>query len=429
MKIHSRSGRVIDPQHGIDRVDDVYVAAGKIAAIGEPPKGFSANRTIDAKDLIVCPGLVDLAARLREPGFEYMATLESEMEAAIAGGVTSLACPPDTDPPLDEPGLVEMLKFRAKNLNRAHVYPIGALTMGLKGSRLTEMAELRDSGCVAFSQADAPIADSQVLFLAMQYASTFGFPVWLRAHDAALARNGVAHDGQVATRLGLPAIPVWAETVALSTILLLARETGARVHLCRLSSSAGLEMVRRAKEEGLPITCDIAIHHAHLSEMDIGYFDPNCRVMPPFRSQRDREALRRGLADGTIDAVCSDHTPVDEDAKQLPFSEAEEGVTAVELLLPLTLKWASEAEVPLSSAISRITCDAARVLGIDAGHLAPGAAADICVFDPDAYWKIDSAALKSQGKNTPYLGYEVRGRVCYTVVEGQVVHEPARNPG
>jgi len=429
MKIHIKGGRVVDPKHGIDRVQDVYIAAGRIAAIGEAPKGYAANRTIDATNLVVCPGLVDLAARLREPGYEYMATLDSEMEAAIAGGVTSLACPPDTDPPLDEPGLVEMLKFRTKNLNRAHVYPIGALTQGLKGSRLTEMAELRDSGCVAFSQADAPIADSQVLFLAMQYASTFGLPVWLRAHDAALARNGVAHDGQVATRLGLPAIPVCAETVALSIILLLARETGARVHLCRLSSSAGLEMVRQAKRDALPITCDIAIHHAHLSEMDIGYFDPNCRVMPPFRSERDREALRRALGDGTIDAVCSDHTPVDEDAKQLPFSEAEEGVTALELLLPLTLKWASESGVPLSTAISRITCDAARVLGIDAGHLAAGAAADICVFDPEAYWKIDASALKSQGKNTPYLGYEVRGRVCYTIVDGQVAYEPPRKAG
>ncbi|MGZ5178047.1 MAG: dihydroorotase, partial [Burkholderiales bacterium] len=245
MKIHIRGGRLIDPKNGIDRVQDVYIAAGKVVGIGEAPAGYTANRIIDATGLVVCPGLVDLSARLREPGFEYMATLESEMEAAIAGGVTSLACPPDTDPPLDEPGLVEMLKFRAKTLNRARVYPIGALTQGLQGARLTEMAELRDSGCVAFSQADAPLTDHQVLFLAMQYASTFSIPVWLRPQDPALARNGVAHDGQVATRLGLPPIPVCAETAALSIILLLARETGARVHLCRISSAEGLEMVGR----------------------------------------------------------------------------------------------------------------------------------------------------------------------------------------
>lgn len=423
MKIHVKGGRLIDPKHGIDANRDLYIAAGKIVAIGEAPKSYSANRTIDASNLIVCPGLVDLAARLREPGLEYLATLESEMEAAIAGGVTSLACPPDTDPPLDEPGLVEMLKFRAKTLNRARVYPIGALTQGLQGARLTEMAELRDSGCVAFSQADAPLADHQVLFLAMQYASTFGFSVWLRPQDAALANNGVAHDGQVATRLGLPAIPVCAETVALSVILLLARETGARIHLCRISTAEGIEMIRKAKAEGLAITCDIGIHHAHMSEMDIGYFDPNCRVMPPFRSERDREALRRALADGTVDAVCSDHTPVDEDAKQLPFGEAEAGTTALELLLPLTLKWAQESNVAVPTALGRITSDAARVLGIDAGHLAAGAAADVCIFDPQHYWKVEPAALKSQGKNTPYLGIEVQGRVCYTIIDGQIVYE------
>jgi dihydroorotase len=287
------------------------------------------------------------------------------------------------------------------------------------------MAELRDSGCVAFSQGDAPLTDTHVLFLAMQYASTFGFTVWLRPQDTALARSGVAHDGQVATRLGLPSIPVCAEIVALSTILLLARETGARVHLCRISSAQGVDMIRRAKFDGVAITCDIAIHHAHLSEMDIGYFDPNCRVMPPFRSERDRDALRRALADGTVDALCSDHTPVDEDAKQLPFAEAEPGATGLELLLPLTLKWAQESNVPLATALARITSDAARIMGVDAGHLAPGSLADVCVFDPQRYWKVESAALKSQGKNTPYLGYELQGRVRYTLIDGQVVYELA----
>jgi dihydroorotase len=426
MRIHIKGGRLIDPKHEIDRVQDVYIAAGKIVAIGEAPADFNANRTIDAAKLVVCPGLVDLAARLREPGFEYLATLESEMEAAIAGGVTSLACPPDTDPPLDEPGLVEMLKFRAKTLNRAHVYPIGAITQGLKGAKLTEMAELRDSGCVAFSQGDVPFADNQVMFLALQYASTFGFTAWLRPQDAALARNGVAHDGQVATRLGLPSIPVCAESVALATILLLARETGAHVHLCRMSSAQGLDMVRRAKFDGVPITCDVSIHHVHLSELDIGYFDPNCNVMPPFRSERDRDALRRALQDGTVDALCSDHTPVDEDVKQLPFSEAEPGVTGLELLLPLTLKWAQETQTPLARALARITSDAARILGIDAGHLTAGGSADICIFDPERFWKIEPASLKSQGKNTPFLGYELPGRVAYTLIDGQVVYE-ARN--
>ena len=423
MKIHIKGGRLIDPKSGVDAKKDVYVAAGKIVAIGDAPAGFSANRVIDAAGLVVCPGLVDLAARLREPGFEYMATLESEMQAAIAGGVTSLACPPDTDPPLDEPGLVEMLKYRAKNLNQARVYPVGALTQGLKGERLTEMAELVDAGCVAFSQADAPFADNQVLYHALQYAATFGFPVWLRAQDPALARNGVAHDGQVATRFGLTGIPVCAETVALSTIMILVRETGARVHLARLSSAEGVEIVRQAKRLGLPVTCDVAIHHAHLTEMDIGYFEANSRLDPPLRSQRDRDALRAALADGTADALCSDHTPVDADAKHLPFAEAEPGATGLELMLPLTLKWAEESKVKLAPALARITSEPARVLNIDTGHITAGHPADICIFDPERLWKVEPAALRSQGKNTPFIGLELKGKVRYTLVEGQVVHE------
>jgi len=423
MKIHIKGGRLIDPASGTDAPRDVYIAAGKIPAVGAAPDGFKANRVIDATGCVVCPGLVDLAARLREPGYEYMATLESEMAAAIAGGVTSLACPPDTDPPLDEPGLVEMLKFRARNLNQAHVYPIGALTVQLKGTQLTEMAELTDAGCVAFSQAEAPLTDNQTLFRALQYASTFGFTVWLRPQDATLARGGVAHDGQVATRLGLPPIPVCAETVALSTMLLLAQQTGARVHFARLSSADGLAMVKAAKAQGLPVTCDVSAHHVHLSEMDIGYFDSNCHLVPPLRSLRDRDALRAGLADGTVDAICSDHTPVDDDAKEVPFSESEVGATGLELLLPLTLKWAQETNTPLMNALARITAEPARVLGVPAGTLAVGAGADVCVFDPARYWKIEAAALRSQGKNTPFTGYELAGKVRLTLVDGQVVFE------
>ncbi len=423
MKIHLKGGRLIDPKNTIDAVHDVYIAAGKIVAIGSAPDGFTANRTIDASGKIVCPGLVDVSARLREPGYEYIATLDSEMNAAVAGGVTSLACPPDTDPPLDEPGLVEMLKYRARNLNKARVYPIGALTEGLKGLRLTEMAELRDAGCVAFSHADVPLTDNQVLLYAMQYAATFNISVWLRPQDAALARGGVAHDGQVATRLGLPSIPVCAETAALSVILLLARETCARVHLCRLSSAEGINMVRRARHDGTAVTCDVAVHHLHLSEMDIGYFDPHCHLIPPLRSQRDRDALRKALADHTIDAVCSDHCPVDDDAKQLPFSESEPGATGLELLLPLTLKWAEEDQVPLATALARMTTNAAALLGIDAGHLSVGTDADVCVFDAERYWKVERSSLLSQGKNTPYSGLELKGRVTHTLVGGQVAYE------
>ncbi|MEY4960766.1 MAG: hypothetical protein RL610_945 [Pseudomonadota bacterium] len=423
MKIQIKNGHLIDPKNGIDAVMDVFIAAGKIVAIGSAPNNFQANRVIDAEGLVVCPGLVDLSARLREPGYEYKATLESEMDAAVAGGITSLACPPDTDPPLDEPGLVEMLKHRARSLNQARVYPIGALTQGLKGKHLTEMAELRDAGCVAFGQSDAPLTNTLVMMQSMQYAATFGFGVWLRPQDMSLSNNGVAHDGEVATRLGLPPIPLCAETIALSNIIMLARETGAKVHLCRLSSAEGVSMVRAAKKQGMSITCDVAINHMHLSEMDIGFFDSNCHLVPPLRGLSDRDALRAGLMDGTIDAVCSDHTPVDEDAKLLPFGEAEVGATGLELLLPLTLKWALEMKLPLSTAIAKITVEPSKILGLDTGHLSPATAADLCIFDPNQYWKVEPAALKSQGKNTPFLGMELQGRVKYTLVDGSIVYE------
>ena len=426
MNVQIRNGRLIDPKNRVDAKQDVFIAEGRIAALGKAPAGFRPGRVIDASNLVVCPGLIDLSARLREPGSEYKATLESEMQAAVAGGVTSLACPPDTDPPLDEPGLVEMLKHRARTLNLAHVYPLGALTWKLGGERLTEMALLRDAGCVAFSHADTPIPDTQVLWRALQYAATFGFAVWLRPQDGFLAHDGVAHDGEVATRLGLPGIPAFAETIALATILQLVRATRTRVHLCRLSTNEGVAMVRAAKQEGLPVSCDISAHHAHLSEMDLGYFDSQCHVIPPFRSPRDRDALRAGLADGTVDALCSDHAPVDEDAKQLPFGESEPGVTGLELLLPLALKWAQEMRVPLPDAIATVTSKPAAILGIEAGELAPGKAADLCVFDPNEQVKITPESLRSQGKNTPFIGYELPGRVRYTLVGGSVVYESQR---
>ena len=423
MKIEIRNGRVIDPKNEVDGKTSLFVAAGKVLAKGDAPDGWRADRVLDASGLIVCPGLIDVSVRLREPGFEYKATLESEMQAAIAGGVTSLACPPDTDPPLDEPGLVEMLKHRARSLDCAHVYPIGALTVGLKGESITEMAELSEAGCIAFSHADAPLADTQILLRAMQYAATFGYHVWLRPQDAHLARGGVAHDGEVATRLGLAAVPPFAETIALDTIFALARATGSRVHLARLSTHDGVARVRDAKRAGLAVTCDVAANHVHLCDTDIGWFNSNCHLVPPLRGGRDREALRTGLADGTIDLMCSDHTPVDDDAKQLPFAESEAGATGLELLLPLTIKWAREANLPLATALSRITADPARVLGIDAGHLAVNAPADVCIFDPEAWWTVERSSLRSQGKNTPFLGLELAGKVKYTLVRGRVVYE------
>jgi len=423
MKIQIQGGTIIDPAAGTEARKDVFIAAGRIIAIGEAPADFNAAKIIDATGLYVAPGFVDLSARLREPGFEHKATLESEMAAAMAGGVTSLVCPPDTDPTLDEPGLVEMLKFRAQKLHQAHVYPLGALTVGLKGESITEMVELTEAGCIGFSQADNPIVDTRTLLRALQYATTYGYTVWLRPQDAYMARGGVAASGALASRLGLSGVPVSAETIALHTIFELMRVTGARVHLSHLSSAAGVALVRAAKAEGLAVSCDVTINHVHLTDLDIGYFDSQFRLDPPLRQQRDREAIRSGLQDGTIDAICSDHTPLDDDEKLLPFAEATPGATGLELLLSLTVKWAREANVPLAKALARITAAPADVLKLPAGRIATGALADVCVFDADASWRVDPSKLRSQGRNSPFLGYELPARVRATIVGGHLAFE------
>lgn len=413
-KLHIRNGRLIDPQNGIDAQLDLFLANGLVAAVGQAPEGFVADRVIDANERVVCPGLVDLSTRL--PGFE------TELKAAIAGGVTAVACPPDTNPPLDEPGLVERLIWRSKKLGLSNVYPVGALTQQLAGKKLAEMGKLTAAGCVAFSHAKLPIVDTQVLLRAMQYAATFDYAIHLQPQDHHLALDGVAHDGEVASRLGLTGIPVCAETVAIAIALQLASEAGVRLHLARLSSAAGVQLVRDARRAGQKVTCDVAIHHLHLSEMDIGYFDSHARFAPPLRAQRDREALRAAAADG-LAAICSDHTPVDEDGKLLPFGEALPGATGLELLLPLTLKWAEEGGLALSTALARITCDPAAILGIPAGSLTAGSAADVCIFDPTAPWVVSSESLRSEGKNTPFQGYEMAGKVTHTLVGGRLVYE------
>jgi len=429
MKVLIKSGRVIDPASNRDEIADVAIAAGRIIAIGSAPADFVPNRTIEAAGCIVAPGLMDLALRLREPGHEHEGMLESEMEAAVAGGVTSLVCPPDTDPVLDEPGLVETLKLRAEKLHQARVFPLGALTRNLQGEVLTEMVELTESGCVAFSQADVPLVNTQVLQRALQYASTFDYAVWLRPQDYYLGQ-GVAASGALATRMGLSGVPVAAEVIAMHTIFELMRATGARVHLCRISSAAGVALVRQAKDAGLPLTCDVSINSLHLTDTDIGYFDSRMRLNPPLRQQADREALREGLADGTIDALVSDHTPVDEDAKALPFAESEPGATGAELLLSLALKWGQESGVGLTRALAVLTSEPARVLGnalgtlqMSAGQLVVGGVADVCVFDSLTEWVVQPETLRSQGKHTPFSGYELPGRVRCTIVGGQIAFQ------
>jgi len=432
MKILIKNGRLVDPASNLDRIGNVAIANGRIVHLGDV-SCFEADRSIDATGLVVAPGLVDLCARLREPGHEHEGLLESELAAAAAGGVTSLVCPPDTDPVLDEPGLVEMLKFRARKLSRCRLFPLGALTRQLSGAALTEMAELTEAGCIGFSQAEVPIKDTVVLSRALQYAATYGYTVWLRPQDAWLG-GGVAASGSVATRLGLSGVPVSAETIALHTIFELVRATGARVHLCRLSSAAGVELVRAAKKEGLPITADVSINSLHLSDVDIGYFDSAMRLTPPLRQGRDRDALRAGLADGTIDALVSDHMPVTTDEKAVPFAEATPGATGLELLLSLALRWARDAELPLQRALAVVTAEPVRVMGpalgslaASAGRLVEGGVADVCVFDAGASWAVTPDKLASQGKHTPFAfertGFELPARVRTTLVAGHVAYD------
>jgi len=418
MKFAIRNGRVIDPASKFDGRADVFLDAGRIVAIGGAPAQFTADGTLDAAGLIVAPGLVDLCARMREPGVD--GALKVESHAALAGGITGVVCPPDTDPPLDEPGLIRMLRQRSREAAGARLYPLGALTAGLAGEALAEIETLAEVGCVAFAHTGSLPHDNSVLLQAMRYARTFDLPIWLRPVEDTLAGRGVAAAGAVAGRLGLASIPEVAETVALHTVFELQRSTGARVHLCRLSSSGGVELVRRAKREGLPVTCDVGIHHVHLIDVDIGYFDSNFRLDPPLRSGRDRDAIRVGLVDGTIDAICSDHTPVDADAKLLPFDEAAPGATALETLLPLVLKWASENKVPMLDALGKVTSTPAQILAEPTGRLAVGAKADICIFDPGEAWRPAAVELVSHGKNTPFSSYELLGRTRYTLVGGEV---------
>jgi dihydroorotase len=418
VKLAIRGGRIVDPASDHDGVADLFIAGGRIVALGAAPDGFGAEREIDARGLVVAPGLVDLCARMREPGAE--GALKREMRAALAGGVTGVVCPPDTDPPLDEPGLVRMLRQRSREAAGARLYPLGALTAGLKGDVLAEIETLAEVGCVAFMQTGSLPHDNGVLLQILRYARTFDLPVWLRPVEDTLAGDGVAAAGAIAGRLGLPAVPALAETVALHTIFEMQRETGVRVHLCRLSSAAGVELLRRAKREGLPVSADVGVHHVHLTDVDIGDFDSDFRLDPPLRAQRDRDAIRAGLADGTIDAVCSDHAPVAEEDKLLPFGEAAPGATALETLLPLVLKWGEEAGLPLGAVLARVTSAPARILDEPTGKLAVGAKADIVAFDPRAHWIVGRDELVSRGGDTPFGGFELVGRAMLTLVGGEV---------
>jgi len=417
MKLHIKGGRLIDPRNQIDRQEDLCLAEGRVVAVGKKPHDFDADRIIDADGKIVCPGLIDLCARLNP--------LESELAAAVAGGVSTIVCPPDTDPPLDEPELVERLVHHAAEARAARVLPLGALTVGLAGELLSEMFGLSQAGCVGFSQAKTPIHNTENLRRAMLYAATFDYMLWLVPKDPYIGAQGVAHDGEVAFRLGLPVSPVSAEHIAVSTLLILAAETGVRMHLGNISTAAGMRLIRSARSEGLPVSCDVSIYNLLMSDTDIGYFDTAARFEPPLRSKHDMNALQDAVVDG-VAVLCSDHTPLFEDDKLLPFATAGAGASGLELLLPLTLAWASERGLPLRKSIACLTDKPSTVLGqagSDIGDLGVGQYADACIIDPRKVWEVNAETLLSCGKNTPWQGRSVSGRVVTTIVGGEVVYE------
>lgn len=424
-QIHIKGGRLIDPANGIDEVTDLYLAEAVVAGVGKAPKGFKADTTIDAKGKIVCPGLIDLAVHLREPGQEHKATIASETAAAVANGITSVVCPPDTDPIVDSEAVVELILHQAKQSAKAMVLPLGALTLGLAGEQLSEMHALKQAGVIGMSNADQPLTNTLVVRRAFEYAATHNLTVFIHPNDPSLSAQGCVHEGPLATRLGLPGIPEAAETVAVARELELIEQTGVRAHFCRLSANRALHMIARARHDGLSVTCDVAAHHLYLTEVDIRDFDSACHLIPPLRSDRDRDGLRDGLNRGMLDAICSDHQPHEPDAKQAPFAETEPGLSGLDTLLPLVMRLADEGVVSLSDALAKVTVTPADILGLETGRLHTGAPADVCIFDPKASWFISPETMHSRGHNTPFNGWEMLGRATQTIVGGRLVFDAA----
>lgn len=423
MRMRIGGARVVDPTAGIDQVTDVYVAEGRVRGIGKAPDGFSAERELDASGRILIPGIVDLRARLREPGAEHKATIASETRAATRGGITTLCCPPDTDPVIDTPAVAELIHQRAAESRLARVEVLGALTRNLDGRNLAEMGALKEAGCLGVSNALQPVTDTEVMLRAMEYAATFDLTVFVHAEDARLAEGRLVHDGAVATRLGIPGIPEIAETIGVARDLLLTEQTRTRVHFCHLSTGPAVDMIRDARSHGLPVSADVAIHQLLLTEEDVGSFETQCHVRPPLRSLDDRARLRAGVRAGVIDCICSDHQPHEVDAKLNPFAQTEPGISSLDSLLSLVLGMVDDNELTLSQAVAALTSGPSAALGIDRGTLAVGAAADLCLFDADERWPLDDTNMLSRGHNTPFKGRTLTGRVRLTMVDGRVVFE------
>ena len=419
MRIQILGARVIDPASGLDQTRDLFIDAGKLLAFDQAPAGFKADQSIDAAGLIAAPGLVDLSVALREPGYSRRGTITSETLAAAAGGVTSLCCPPHTKPVLDTPAVTELIIDRAREAGHAKVYPIGALSKGLAGEQLAELVALRDAGCVAFGNGLSNFPSNRVLCRALEYAATFNLTVVFHSQDADLAAGGLAHEGPMASFLGLAGIPETAETVALSRHLLLVEQTGVRAHFSQLSSARAAEMIAAAQNRGLPVTADVALYQLLLTDEALRDFSSLYHVQPPLRTRKDRDGLRQAVKDGVIQAISSHHQPHEPDAKLAPFAATEAGISSVELLLPLALQLVSEGLLDLPTLLARLSCGPASALRLPAGRLAVGAPADLVLFEPQGSTLAGSSWF-SRGRNCPFIGEQLPGKVRFTLVDGHI---------
>jgi dihydroorotase len=423
MKLEIMNGHLVDPKNEIDQQANLYIADGKVVAVGKSPADWKADQSIDATNKLVLPGLVELSASLREPGHEHKATVQSETKAAAAAGITSLACLPTTDPVVDTPAQVELIEQLSQSSGMCNVYVIGALTTNLNGENLSEMAALKAAGCVGVSNVFQPMKSSLVLRRAMEYASSQDLTVFSYPLVHALANNGCVHEGVTASRLGLPGIPAAAETAAVAFQIALIEELNVRTHFCRISTQRSVGMISRARFDKLPISADTSILHLYLTDQEIQGFDGLCHNQPPYRTLDDREGLRKGVQDGTLSAICADHQPHEIEAKLAPFQSTEPGSSTLETLLPLTLELVKEDVLSLSDAVNLVTQQPAEILGIPAGNLCVGSNADACIVDLTHSWILNSENILSCGKNTPLLGDQLNGRVTHTILNGQLIYE------
>ncbi len=423
MRIEITNAHLVDPSNEMNEVVNIYIQDNKIASIGTPPSGWQTDTAIDAKGCYVFPGLVDIATRLREPGQEHKATIASETYAAVSAGITSVVCLPDTNPIVNTPAEVELIQQRTQSTGHCHVYVIGALTYDLEGNMLSEMAALKEAGVVGVTNALYPVANNLVLRRAMEYASSQDLTLFFHPMDHDLAAKGCIHEGMSATRMGLTGIPSAAETAAVGSCLALIEQTGVHVHFCRISTQRSLQMLERAKFDGAPVSADICAHQLFLSDREIKHFDSNYHVIPPFRSRVDVAGLRQKLCSEIIYAMCSDHQPHDPDAKLAPFPSTEPGISSLETLLPLAMQLVAEDVAKLPEVISLLTSKPAKLLNINAGSLAPGCPADLCIFDPKIDWTLTADMMNSRGKNTPFIGMNFKGKVTHTIVSGKVAYQ------